>query len=102
MGPVSAVVLFAVVWSMVFFVVLPLQLTTQGEAGEIVPGTHASAPANAQIGRKAKITTLWALPIWAVIAGIILSGVISVRDIDWFDRMGTDEVTTPQADETDG
>ena len=93
MGPVSAIVLFAVVWAMVFFVVLPLRLQTQGEAGEVVPGTHASAPADAQIGRKAKITTLWALPIWAVIAGTILSGAISVRDIDWFDRMSTPQVS---------
>ncbi len=93
MGPISAIVLFAVVWAMVFFIVLPLRLQTQGEVGEIVPGTHASAPADAQIGRKAKITTLWALPIWAVIAGTILSGVISVRDIDWFDRMSTPEVS---------
>lgn len=87
MGPVSAIVLFAVVWAMVFFVVLPLRMVSQGDEGEIVPGTHASAPADAQIGRKAKITTLWALPIWAIIAGTILSGAITVRDIDWFDRM---------------
>lgn len=95
MGPVSAVVLFAVIWSMVFFIVLPLRMTSQGDAGEIVPGTHASAPANAQVGRKAKITTLWALPIWLVIAGTILSGAISVRDIDWFERMSTPEVSLP-------
>ena len=93
MGPVSALVLFAVVWSMVFFIVLPLRMTSQGDVGEIVPGTHASAPADAQIGRKAKITTLWALPIWAIIAGTILSGAISVRDLDWFNRMATPEVS---------
>lgn len=93
MGPVSAIVLFAVIWSMVFFIVLPLRMTSQGDAGEIVPGTHASAPANAQIGRKAKITTMWALPIWIVIAGTILSGAITVRDLDWFDRMSTPEVS---------
>lgn len=50
MGITSALVLFAVVWFMTFFVVLPLRLTTQGEAGEVVPGTHKSAPADAQIG----------------------------------------------------
>lgn len=93
MGPVSAIVLFAVVWSMVFFIVLPLRMKTQGDTGEVVPGTHSSAPADAQIGRKAKITTLWALPVWAIIAGTILSGAITVRDLDWFDRMSTPEVS---------
>ncbi len=92
MGPVSGLVLFAVVWAMVFFVVLPLKMVSQGDAGEVVPGTHQSAPADAQIGRKAKITTIWAFGIWAVIAGVIWSGAISVRDIDWFNRMATPEV----------
>ena len=77
-----------VIWSMVFFIVLPLRMVSQGDAGEIVPGTHASAPADAQVGRKAKITTYWALPLWCIITAVILSGVISVRDIDMFDRMG--------------
>jgi predicted secreted protein len=89
MGITSAIVLFAVVWFMTFFIVLPLQLKTQGEAGEVVPGTHKSAPADAQVGRKARITTYWAIPIWAVLAFIILSGWITVRDLDWFDRMST-------------
>ncbi len=93
MGPVSGIVLFAVVWSMVFFVVLPLRLTTQGEAGEVVPGTHSSAPADPQLKRKAKITTIWAFAIWAVLAVTILSGWITVRDIDWFNRMSTPEVS---------
>ena len=87
MGPVSGLVLFAVVWFMVFFVVLPLRLTTQGEAGDVVPGTHSSAPENPQIGRKMKVTTIWALGIWGVLAAIILSGIITVEDLDWFDRM---------------
>jgi predicted secreted protein len=89
MGITSALVLFAVVWFMTFFIVLPLQLKTQGEAGEVVPGTHKSAPADAQVGRKARITTYWAIPIWAVLTFVILSGWISVRDLDWFDRMST-------------
>ncbi|MFO8126849.1 DUF1467 family protein [Yoonia sp.] len=93
MGPVSGLVLFAVIWTVVFFIVLPLRLVTQGEAGEIVPGTHASSPANFDIKRKAKVTTLWALPIWVIVAGTILTGAISVRDFDWFDRMSTPEVS---------
>ena len=88
MAITSGIVLFMVIWSMVFLIVLPLRMVSQGDAGEIVPGTHASAPADAQIGRKAKITTYWAVPLWCIITAIILSGVISVRDIDVFDRMG--------------
>ena len=83
----EAIVLYSVIWFMVFFVVLPLRLVTQGETGEIVPGTPRSAPAEAQIGRKAKITTLWATLIFVVVAGVILSGWITVRDLDWFGRM---------------
>jgi hypothetical protein len=37
--------------------------------------------------RKAWITTLIATPIWAVIVGVILSGWITVADLDWFGRM---------------
>lgn len=87
MSITSGLVLFSIIWFMVFFVVLPLRLTTQGEAGEVVPGTHSSAPADPQIGRKARITTIWAVCIWAVVAGVILSGAISVRDLDYFGRM---------------
>jgi predicted secreted protein len=89
----SGIVLFMVIWSMVFFIVLPLRMVSQGDAGEVVPGTHSSAPADAQVGRKAKITTLWAVPLWCIIAGVILSGTITVRDIDWFDRMSTPAVS---------
>ena len=101
MAITSALVLLAVVWSMTFFIVLPLRMKTQGEAGDVVPGTHASAPADAQISRKAWITTLFAVPIWAVIAGVILSGAVSVRDLDWFHRMSTPEVSVAPAHGTD-
>ncbi|MCF2905249.1 DUF1467 family protein [Octadecabacter sp. CECT 8868] len=96
MGITSAIVLFAVVWFMTFFIVLPLRMTTQEEAGDVVPGTHKSAPADAQVARKARITTYFALPIWAVLTFVILSGWVSVRDLDWFGRMDPVEVTATQ------
>jgi predicted secreted protein len=83
----AGLVLYAVIWFMVFFVVLPLRMVTQADAGEVVPGTPRSAPAEVQIMRKAKITTLWATGVFVVIAGVIISDVISVRDLDWFGRM---------------
>lgn len=87
MGPVSAIVLFAVIWFLVLFVTLPVHLRTQGDVGDVVPGTQPGAPVNFNLRRTALIVTLIAIVVWAVIAGIILSGVISVRDIDWFGRM---------------
>ena len=59
----AAIVLFAVVWFMVFFIVLPLRLTTQGDAGSVVPGTPKGAPLNEIVGRKARITTLFAIVV---------------------------------------
>lgn len=88
MSITSAIVLFAVIWFMVFLIVLPIRLKTQGDVGEIVHGTHAGAPHDPQIGRRAKITTAISVVLWVVIAGTIVSGVISVRDLDWRNVMG--------------
>ena len=92
MSVVSAIVLLAVVWFMVLFVVLPIRLETQGDAGEKVEGTHAGSPASGfSMKRKMRMTTLWAVPIWAIISAVILWGGISVRDIDLFNRMSTEQ-----------
>ena len=88
MSITAAIVLYAVIWFMLFLMILPLRLKTQGDTGKIVPGTHASAPENPEIKRKVKITSLIAIVIWAVIASIILTGAITVRDFDWFNELG--------------
>lgn len=87
MSPTAAIVLFSVIWFMVFFIMLQLPQKTQQDAGNVVPGTHKSAPADPQIGRRAKIATVWALGLWVIIGGVILSGRITIRDLDWFGRM---------------
>lgn len=89
MGITSALVLFAVIWFMTFLCVIPIRLQTQGDIGEVVPGTHAGSPQVHNLKRKAWITTGIAAVLWCVIAGIIVFEVITVRDIDsWmFNRM---------------
>jgi predicted secreted protein len=82
MSITSAIVLYAVTWFMVFFIVLPIRFVSQGDTGEVVPGTPPGAPATHIVARKAKLTTLIAAAVWVLLAAIILSGVISVRDID--------------------
>ncbi|WP_375690351.1 DUF1467 family protein [Pseudooceanicola sp. LIPI14-2-Ac024] len=90
MGPTSALVLFAVIWFMVLLIIAPMRVRTQGDEGEIVPGTHAGAPEHHHLKKKMWITTGVSVVLWLIIAGIILSGWISVQDIDFFGRMGPD------------
>ncbi|KPN63727.1 Predicted secreted protein [Aliiroseovarius crassostreae] len=84
----AALVLYVVIWFVTMFVVLPIRLRTQGDEGAVLRGTHAGAPANFRLGRTMIIVTIWASLAWAVVAGIIVSGWITVEDIDWFNRMG--------------
>ncbi len=83
----AALVLFAVIWFMTLLIVLPIRIKTQGDLGDIVPGTHAGAPEEHHMKKKMWITTGISIVLWAIIAGIILSGAISVRDFDWLNQL---------------
>lgn len=91
MSITAAIVLYVVIWFVTMFVVLPIGLRTQGDEGEIVPGTHAGAPSNFRLKRTLVIVTITGTIVWAIAAGIIMSGWITVEDIDWFDRMDIPE-----------
>ena len=92
MGVTSAIVLYAVLWFLTLLCVLPVRLETQGDAGKIVPGTHAGSPVDPQLKKRFLITTAIAFVIWAVIAGVIISGTVTIQDIDWFNRMATPDL----------
>lgn len=83
----AALILFAVTWFMVFFMVLPVRFRSQAEAGEVVPGTPKSAPADHMVGRKARITTMITVVIWGGLVWFITSGLVSIRDIDVMGHM---------------
>jgi predicted secreted protein len=82
MGIGAAFVMFAVVWFMLLLVILPLRIKSQSEAGNVVKGTPSSAPDDPMLGKKFMWVTILTLPTWAIICGIIISGVITV---DMFD-----------------
>ena len=88
MGVVTGLVLYAIIWFMTLFVVLQVGVTSQSDAGERVVGTHGSAPVNPQLKRRFLVTSGVAAVIWAVIAAIILTGAITIDDIDLFTRFG--------------
>jgi len=86
----GAIVLFAVIWFLTLFVMLPIGEKSQSEAGEVVPGTPASAPEDAMMKKKLIWTTLVTLVLWVVLVGVILSGVLKVEHFDIFNRMNPD------------
>lgn len=88
MSIISALVLLAITWFMVLFVMLPIGLRTQGDEGEVVPGTHAGAPANLRLKRKLAWVTAISFAIWVVLCAIILSGVVTLSDFDLYRILG--------------
>lgn len=69
------VALYFMIWWITLFAVLPFGVRTQGEAGEVVPGTPASAPDRPALVRVFAINT--------VIATIAFIGVWGVLELDW-------------------
>ena len=80
----AAIVLFAVIWFMALLIALPLRMTSQGEAGEVVEGTPESAPIDPKLKKKVIWVTVATVIIWVPLCGLIMSGVVSVSDIDFW------------------
>ena len=53
-----------------------------------------------EMKRKLKITTLWAVPIWAVLAAIILSGVVTIDGMDFMSDSRDSFTNLPATDDT--
>lgn len=87
MSITAAIVLFSVTWFMVFFCVLPLRFQSQAEHGTVEPGTPRSAPADAQIKKKARLTTIITAALFAIMASVIIWGGFTIRDIDFLGWM---------------
>ena len=82
----GAIVLFAVFWFLALYMILPLFVRSQEEAGEVEPGTSAGAPDQPLMKKKLIWTTIAAILLWIVAFAIIESGVISIEDISFLTR----------------
>ena len=82
MSITGAIVLFAVIWFMGMLIALPLGLRTHGDEGTAEEGSPASSPVNPQVKRKVKWVTVISLLLWAPLCGLIVSGFVSISDID--------------------
>lgn len=87
MNLTGGIVLYAVLWFLTLFVAVMIGQRSQQDAGEIVPGTPAGAPADLRLKGKLIWTTVIAAVLWAVLATIILGGFVSRADVTNFDRL---------------
>jgi predicted secreted protein len=69
------IALYIMIWWMTLFAVLPFGVKTQGEAGEVVEGTPASAPMTPRIVRTMLINT--------VVAAFVFVFVWTALERDW-------------------
>ena len=71
MNLTGGIVLYAVLWFLTLFIVVLIGQRSQQDAGEIVPGTHAGAPADLRLKPKLIWTSVIAAIIWAAIAYVM-------------------------------
>ncbi len=83
----AAFVLFAVIWFLTLFVILPLNLKTQNDLGTSIQGTPSSAPINPRIKSKMLLTTIIATLIWVPVCFIIIFDIITITDINFYDKL---------------
>jgi len=76
MNWVQTMIVFAVVWWLILFMVLPFGATPPDE---VEPGMATSAPAKPRIGLKLAITTLLAVAVTALAVWLIDSGLVQLR-----------------------
>lgn len=81
MNLVLGLAIYFVCWWIILFAILPFGVTTQKDAGEVLPGTAESAPVAPRLIPKLIATTIVAGIIFAFIYWLIEGGVVSLDDI---------------------
>jgi len=81
MNPVGGVIIYVLIWWCVFFAVLPLGVKGRWESeSDGVAGADPGAPDRPDLKRKVILASVIAAGVWAVVAAVIVSGVIDFRD----------------------
>ena len=81
-----AIAIYAIIWWIVLFAMLPIGVRSQGEEGEVAPGTEAGAPHRPRLLAKMLATTVVASIIFAIVYAIIVHKLIALDDIPFLPR----------------
>lgn len=78
-GFVEGLVVYLITWWIVIFAVLPIRITGQHEAGEMVEGTDPGAPVNPRLKEKAVLTTVITSALWLVFFTVMELGLVDLN-----------------------
>lgn len=81
MSITSGIVLYSVFWFIALYMILPLFVRSQEEAGKVEPGTPAGAPDQPMMKKKLIWTTIAASIAWVAAFAFIESEIVTVADI---------------------
>lgn len=72
---------YFIIWWTVLFAILPIGVRTQGEAGDVVPGTPASAPVRPRFLLIIGLTTIVSAAVFALVYAVLLWGIIDLATL---------------------
>lgn len=81
-----AIAIYAIIWWVVLFAMLPIGVRSQEEEGDVAPGTAESAPHQPRLLAKMLATTVVASFVFAAVYVIIVHKVIALDDIPFLPR----------------
>lgn len=74
-----AIATYFIIWWTTLFAVLPFGLRTQGEGGDVVPGTPESAPIKPRMLRLFAINTVVSMVVFAMVYVLVRYDIIPIR-----------------------
>jgi predicted secreted protein len=75
----TGIAVFFTLWWVMLFMMLPIGVRSQAEAGEVSPGTDPGAPETPAIGRKMVWTTIVTAVVWSILALVIHFDLVSLQ-----------------------
>jgi len=81
MSITGSVVVFIILWWLVLFIILPRNINSQYEKGNIIEGTDPGAPTNPNIVKKLVITTFITSLLFAIIFFLTYFNILNIREI---------------------
>ena len=85
MNWVTILAIYFILWWLILFTVLPLNIRSQVEEGDVVEGTEPGAPANPQMKKKLILTSVITAVLLVIILAVLKSGLVNINDLPFFD-----------------